>query len=1107
MPNVTTRVRRVFKTLFNSFSIQRTYHGLPSSIPDENVVLNELLSDSLLEQKKPRKRKKVVSQPRGDHRTISEVISPYPNLSTFFINLWFWKRSQKAKKDRRDLVDLLLHPEFKTSDLVGVNFDQLDSEVGQGEVRGALPPDQRGWKVSTVRIRIPTGQKVTKAVKRKGRGRISGTNATRTRTQRLTRGHRTFRCLTKLIRDACSVDASKSFHWHPFEEHWRPPWTDSLERVYGELYTSPAFLRADQDLADLPTEPGCGLPRAIVALIFYSDATHVAQFGQAKLWPIYVYFGNQSKYERGRRSARAAYNLAFLPDLPDSATDFIRANSVNPTAPLLTHSERELYQACWKVILDEDFLYAYEHGLVITCGDQIQRRLYPRIFMYCADYPEKILIATMRNMAICPCPRCTIPKTSFWKFGQESDMNDRVTLKRIDDDDHREAVSDARELIYEKGYVITSEHVDNLLKDKSFTPTENAFSHPRLRQKGLDVYDLMVVDLMHELELGVWKDLLRHLIRMLHTQGSATIHEFNSRFRAISPFGPSTIRKFNTNVSDLRKLAARDYEDILQCCIPCFEGLLPFPHNETILDLLYLMGYFHSLAKLRMHTDSSIRVLRRVTTVLSDSLRYFASETCQAFQTVETEKEYDARRRKAPTKNQKPGKSSSSICPSADGRRAKSYSLATSKMHAIVDYADQIVRFGTTDSLSTKPGESNHRLIKELNNRTNKNNTIPQIVKIDNIVACHSQMKTNVDAWLVAKDGEAKPEEEPESSSPPPVELLASSYNIAAVHNKNRIYLPNLLRDHSGDPAFKDFLPRLKAHLLADHQKLPFTGESAVFSEQELFQVRIQHNMIYSHATAGFNYTTYDIRREQDKIHVTKRLDGTSVYISERCDVMLHADEDGKANEEPHPYWYARVLGIYHAQVFFPGVSRPKRVDFLYVRWFGRDMEWNGGPRALRLDRLGFVPANDPDAFGFISPSVVIRACHLVPAFALGRTTRLLGNSWARDDNGDWENYYVMRFVDRDMMMRHLGLGAGHCYPAGFPREDEELRQVPSGPSYVETKTDFFLQLTPVRAQGNVQLTQAPLEDEEEPEPESELESEDGQGEEEEVDQDLVYEL
>jgi len=116
-------------------------------------------------------------------------------------------------------------------------------------------------------------------------------------------------------------------------------------------------------------------------------------------------------------------------------------------------------------------------------------------------------------------------------------------------------------------------------------------------------------------------------------------------FRQVAAFGRSTIRKFPYNVADLSKLAARDYEDILQCCIPCFEGLLPSPHNETILHLLYILNYWHSLAKLRMHTDTTIRIFRQTTTLLGDALRYFTNETCKAFKTFETDKEYQARTR------------------------------------------------------------------------------------------------------------------------------------------------------------------------------------------------------------------------------------------------------------------------------------------------------------------------------------------------------------------------------------------------------------------------------------------------------------------------------
>jgi hypothetical protein len=95
---------------------------------------------------------------------------------------------------------------------------------------------------------------------------------------------------------------------------------------------------------------------------------------------------------------------------------------------------------------------------------------------------------------------------------------------------------------------------------------------------------MLVVDLLHEFELGVWKALFTHLIRILHAaapQGGLVasldrryvdctvsyqglISSVTTRFRAMPTFGSSTIRRFATNASEMKKLAARDFEDLLQ---------------------------------------------------------------------------------------------------------------------------------------------------------------------------------------------------------------------------------------------------------------------------------------------------------------------------------------------------------------------------------------------------------------------------------------------------------------------------------------------------------------------------------------------------------------
>lgn len=60
-----------------------------------------------------------------------------------------------------------------------------------------------------------------------------------------------------------------------------------------------------------------------------------------------------------------------------------------PSAETLRWCKCELMQQIWLQLLDTDFMEAYEHGIVLECGDGVLRRLFPRLLTYSADYPEK----------------------------------------------------------------------------------------------------------------------------------------------------------------------------------------------------------------------------------------------------------------------------------------------------------------------------------------------------------------------------------------------------------------------------------------------------------------------------------------------------------------------------------------------------------------------------------------------------------------------------------------------------------------------------------------------------------------------------------------------
>ncbi|KAI0258021.1 hypothetical protein BC834DRAFT_837041 [Gloeopeniophorella convolvens] len=172
-----------------------------------------------------------------------------------------------------------------------------------------------------------------------------------------------------------------------------------------------------------------------------------------------------------------------------------------------------------------------------------------------------------------------------------------------------------------------------------------------------------------------------------------------SRFRQIPAF--SGVRAFSDNVSGLSCIAARDYKDILQCMMPCFEGLLEEPHNDSVMSLLYTMATWHALAKMRMHTDSSLQLLDDVMIAIGVRLRHFAIVTCAPFQTKETEREYLAWKQDEAHQSIMSTERSDSRS-TEPGRRVRRFHLRTIKTHFLRDYVASIKYMGTTDSTSTQ---------------------------------------------------------------------------------------------------------------------------------------------------------------------------------------------------------------------------------------------------------------------------------------------------------------------------------------------------------------------------------------------------------------------
>lgn len=174
-------------------------------------------------------------------------------------------------------------------------------------------------------------------------------------------------------------------------------------------------------------------------------------------------------------------------------------------------------------------------------------------------------------------------------------------------------------------------------------------------------------------------------------------------------------------------------------------------------------------------------------------------------------------------------------------------------------------------------------------------------------------------------------------------------------------------------------------------------GDEHEFTSAERASIIINKNTIYRHHVMRVNYTTYDLRREQDSINPRTH-----------PDIMVLSGETDETCDDPHPYWYGCVIGIFHANVLHVGPlshsSQPQHMEFLFVRWFGHDLEYKAGWKEKKLHRIGFV-----------DPLQVVHGVHLIPAYSHGHTSTILGPSnIARafeESNEDWQFFYVSMCV------------------------------------------------------------------------------------------------
>ena len=317
----------LFKTVPNEFSLYREYPSYPTKETDESEDLENLCDSPGLATAQTREQGQWWKA-FGVSRSFDSqggLFAPFLNSTVFRLMNWFYSGANVksiAELDRL-VKEVLLADDF--------DRDHLKDFSATRELRRLDTEDQKspfakenGWKTSTVKIPLPC-----EGVKHDSEASAPTLDVPNVH----------HRSIVETIVSAFQDETANSFHLTPCWQFWKHTPTSVPERVITEVYNSDAFYGEHVKVMQQPPEPGPHLETVIAAIMLSSDSTHLANFGDAALWLIYLFFGNLSKYFRSKPSSFAAHHIAYLPSVFHFHICFGRKSH-----PHLTFSSQKIFR-------------------------------------------------------------------------------------------------------------------------------------------------------------------------------------------------------------------------------------------------------------------------------------------------------------------------------------------------------------------------------------------------------------------------------------------------------------------------------------------------------------------------------------------------------------------------------------------------------------------------------------------------------------------------------------------------------------------------------------------------------------------------------------------
>ncbi|KZT53152.1 hypothetical protein CALCODRAFT_440526, partial [Calocera cornea HHB12733] len=291
----------------------------------------------------------------------------------------------------------------------------------------------------------------------------------------------------------------------------------------------------------------------IAAVILASDKTQLSTFrGDKSAWPVYLSLANIHKGVCRKPTERAMVLLGYLP------ASKLQVELSDAERSIRQH---EVFHHCISTLL-QPMHQATQDGVLIVCGDGLQRRIHPVLVSYIADHPEQCMIVTCRQNR---CPRCTIEPEERGAPIVGS-TRDPLSILRIAANSHDER------------------SFRKQMKSLGLLPIARPFWSDLLIS---NIFESMTPDLLHELHKGLFKD---HLVKW--TMDIVDPKLLDYRYQSLSPH--HGLLAFPHGISKIEQWTGTEYKNMEKTFCAAIAGLVPSSVQRAargMIDFIYLSQF------------------------------------------------------------------------------------------------------------------------------------------------------------------------------------------------------------------------------------------------------------------------------------------------------------------------------------------------------------------------------------------------------------------------------------------------------------------------------------------------------------------------------------